>query len=99
MIAHTMIVAIIVIILTSLSKATDHMNGIVHTMVSFLYAGTASHCGFPSPVGILASLLGLLDAPHTPNWILPTPFLEIFLVFLRKYKDARAILALKVFFH
>ena len=99
MIAHTMIVAISVIFFTSLAKSTDHMNGVVHTVVSFLDAGTASHGGFPTPVGILPALLSSLNARHAPDRILPAPLPKIFLVFLCKHKDTRTILALKVFFH
>ena len=99
MIAHTMIVAISVIFLTSLAKSTDHMNRVVHTVVSFLDAYTASHSGFPSPVGILAAFLCPLDAPHAPDRILPSPLSEFFLVFLCKNKDARTVFALKIFFH
>jgi hypothetical protein len=94
-----MIVAISVIFLISLAKSTDHMNGVVHTVVSFLDAGTASHGGFPAPVGILAAFFSSLDAPYAPNRILPASLPEIFLVFLCKYEDAGTIFALKVFFH
>jgi hypothetical protein len=99
MIAHTMIVTISVMFLTSLPKPTHHMNRIVHTVVSFLDAYPTSHSSFPAPVGILAAFFGPLDAPHTPDRILPSPLSEFFLVFLCKNEDASTVFALKVFFH
>ena len=99
MMAHTIIVAINVIFLTSLSKTADYVNGIVYTVVAFLDAGTTSHGGFPAPVGILTALLCPLDAPHTPDRVLPSPLSEFFLVFLCKNEDARTVFALKAFFH
>ena len=99
MIAHTMIVAISVMFLTSLLKSTHHMNGVVHTVVSFLDTGTASHGGFPAPVGIFAPFLCPLDTPLAPNGVFPSPSLKIFLIFLRENENACTVLALKVFFH
>ena len=82
-----------------MEKFIPYVNGIVYTVVAFLDAGTTSHGGFPAPVGILTVLLCPLDAPHTPDRILPSPLSEFFLVFLCKNKDARTVFALKIFFH